>query len=277
MVLSTLTHAASRSVCGAHPLRTSSAHPLPISKRSCIRLQAADSDVDDDEQAIEALKAAIKVAHVAADGASLTTLAAELEALNPTERCATSPLLDGYWETIFASRPAEWTAGGRVRHIIEWAARPPDGSGVLSLGPGTPGILTDVRGKTWDDVAEGRGAYVQRARGRFGSKEVRGTYTWLGGDAWNLEYVSRARLLFGVPIWRERLGAPEMLDLDYGIRPTFVDGELMVLRSPAVSAGDTELRTARVYILKRMRNRLWQDGSFTGLSDRPVFGFDLEP
>ena len=89
--------------------------------------------------------------------------------------------------------------------------------------------------------------------------------------------VSRARLLFGIPIWRRQLGAPDRVDLDYAVRPTFVDGELCVLRSPAVCAGDAELRRERVYILKRMRNRLWQDGSFTGLSDRPVFGFELDP
>ena len=128
-----------------------------------------------------------------------------------------------------------------------------------------------------DDVAEGRGAYVQRARGRFGSKEVRGTFTWLGGEAWDLQYVSRARLLFGIPIWKKRLEVPETLDLDYGIRPTFVDGELCVLRAPAITAGDAELRGGRVYLLKRMRNRLWQDDSFVGMSDKPVFGFELDP
>ena len=238
-----------------------------------------EEDEEDAEEALENLKFAVKVAHMAGDSASLFSLASELEALNPSERCATSPLLDGYWETIYASAPAAWTGGGRVRHIIEWAPASSESGrkGVTALGPGAPGILAGIRGEKWDDVAEGRGAYVQRSRRRFGSSEVRATYTWLGGEAWDIRYVSRARLLFGIPIWKRRLGAPECFDLDYAVRPTFVDGELCVMRAPAVSAGDAELRGGRVYILKRMRNRLWQDGSFTGLSDKPVLGFELEP
>ena len=52
-------------------------------------------------------------------------------------------------------------------HIIEsWS---PD-----SLGPGAPGILAGPTGARWDDVADGRGAYVQRARLRFGSSEGEG-------------------------------------------------------------------------------------------------------
>ena len=77
--------------------------------------------------------------------------------------------------------------------------------------------------------------------------------------------MSQARLLLGIPIWRRRLVTPVTLDLDYGIRPTFVDGELCVLRAPAITAGDDELRAGRVYLLKRMRNRLWQDDSFVDM------------
>ena len=239
-----------------------------------VRLQA-DNDDDDGEAARENIKLAIKAAHVAGDSKGLLQLAVALEKLNPSDRPATSPLLDGYWETIFSSAPARWSGGGRLRHIIEWA--PYSESPYTSQGPGAPGILEDIRGNRWDDVADGRGAYVQRARRRFGSSEIRSTYTWLGGEAWDVRFVSQARLLFGIPIWRRQLGAPDRVDLDYAVRPTFVDGELCVLRSPAVCAGDAELRRERVYILKRMRNRLWQDGSFTGLSDRPVFGFELDP
>ena len=43
-------------------------------------------------------------------------------------------------------------------------------------------------------------------------------------------------------------------------------------------AGPQPLRPERVYLLRRMKNRLDQgDGSFKGLSDRPVMGFELEP
>ena len=62
------------------------------------------------------------------------------------------------------------------------------------------------------------------------------------------------------------------------MRPTFVDGELCILRAPAVYAGPQPLRPERVYLLRRMKNRLDQgDGSVKGLSDRPVMGFELEP
>ena len=61
------------------------------------------------------------------------------------------------------------------------------------------------------------------------------------------------------------------------MRPVYIDGELMVLRAPAVLAADVELRAERLYLLRRMRNRLWQDGSFKGLSDKPLLGFELEP
>ena len=248
------------------------ASPLPV---RCLITMAGFPAARDDayEDETTTLKAAVRVAHAAGDSVYLSELIHSLEALNPTERCATSPLIEGYWETLFASAPAAWTSGGRLRHIIEYDATPRG-----DLGPGAPGILAGPRGNRWDDVSDGRGAYVQRAKLRFGSSEVRATYTWLGGDAWALEYVSRARLLFGLPIWKRRLRGPGPVDLDHAVRPTYVDGDLCILRSPAVSAGDCELRPERFYLLRRMKNRLWQgDGSFKGLSDRPVFGFDLDP
>lgn len=184
---------------------------------------------------------------------------------------ATSPLIEGYWDTIFTSAAPHWSRGGHVRHVIEWWS-------ASDVGPGAPGLLTGPRGGRWDDVADGRGAYVQRSRVAIGSREVRATYTWLGGEAWDLTYVSSARLLFGVPLWRRTLtSAPPSTDLDHSIRPTFVDGDFLVLRAPAVLAGDRELRAARVWLLKRRRNRLWQDGSFQGLSDKPIMGFELDP
>tara|TARA_B110001452_G_scaffold144335_1_gene120037 strand:- start:912 stop:1619 length:708 start_codon:yes stop_codon:yes gene_type:complete len=235
-------------------------------------MMGAFPEADDDAYADETtdIKRAIVLAHSVADGVALRKLVDELEPLNPTERCATSPLLEGYWETIYASAPADWSRGGRVRHAIEaWSQ--------YNDSPGATGILAGPRGNSWTDVADGRGAYVQRARRRFGSSEVRATYTWLGGEAWDVEYVSRARLLFGVPVWRWPVRAPASVDFDHEVRPTYVDGDACVLRAPAVFAGNRELRPERVYLLRRMKNRLWQDGSFTGLTDKPVFGFDLDP
>ena len=217
------------------------------------------------------IKAAIMIAHAANDSKDLPRLIKKLEVLNPTERCATSPLLDGHWETLFTSIPAAWTRGGRLQHIIEsWCT-------AEQLGPGAPGILAGPAGNRWDDVADGRGAYVQRARRRFGSREVRATYTWIGGDTWNVQFVSEARLIFGIPVWRRHVRAPLNTDFDYAIRPTFLDGELCVLRAPAVLVDDIELRGERLYLLRRKRNRLWQDGTFQGLTDRPLFGFELDP
>lgn len=230
---------------------------------------AADDDAYLDAP-IEELKAHMSIARASNDRAKLSELVDALEALNPTDRCATSPLLDGYWETVYASPEPCWARGRPVLHVIEsWCPQ--------NLGPGAPGVLANPRGELWSDVAKGRGAYVQRARLRWGTIELRATYQWLGGESWDVEFVSRARLLFGLPLWRAPLLAPLPSDLDHGVRPTYVDGELCILRAPACTAGQTTLRSERVYLLRRRRNRLWQDGSFKGLSDRPLVGFDLDP
>ena len=226
----------------------------------------------DDEDETAPIKRAIALAHRTGDRTGLLERVAALEALNPIERCATSPLLDGHWATVVASPAASWARGStRIMHVIEsWS--PPRG-----LGPGAPGVLASPSGALWADVAEGRGAYVQRARLRFGSCELRATYRWLGGENWDVEYVSRARLLLGLPLWKRRVEAWNC-DLDHAVRPTFVDGDCCILRAPAVTAGaDVELRPERVWMLRRLKNRLWQDSTFVGLSDRPLAGFDLDP
>lgn len=136
-----------------------------------------------------------------------------------------------------------------------------------------PGLLQRPDGSLWADVRRGHGAYVQRSKHRFGTDELRARYTWLGGDEWALEFISRSRLLFGVRIWSRRIpsSAAEPPDLDHALRPTFVDGEWLVLRAPPVFAGESELRAERVYLLRRLRNRMWQDSTFKGLSDSGVF------
>ena len=59
----------------------------------------------------------------------------------------------------------------------------------------------------------------------------------LGGDAWSIDYERFVLSLLGMPVWRRRVRR-RAADLDWGIRPTFLDGELLVLRAPAVAAGE---------------------------------------
>ena len=194
--------------------------PVPA-RRGRVAMDAFPERVDSYEDETTSLKAAIRVAHVAGDSAGLRALVESLELLNPTERCATSPLLDGFWETLYASKPAAWTRGGRLRHVIEsWSEGDAPGMG-MSSSPGMPGLLSGPRGTAWTDVAEGRGAYVQRARLRFGfSRELRATYNWLGGDAWEVRHVSQARLLLGIPLWRRTVRDGVSVDLDPNTSPS---------------------------------------------------------
>lgn len=248
------------------------------------------SDVDE-------VKHALLVAELAGDVASIERLVMALEPLCDVDRIGCTPLLDGFWQHVWASSPPRWAQSGAMRHAIESAAPPDfvptstatsgglmqddrcDGEGGVegvaspADSPGLPGLRAGPRGALWDDVSQGRGAYVQRARlGPLRSRELRATYTWLGGDAWDLEFVSRAVLLFGIiPIFRRRIKDPkDQADLDHALAPTFVDGEYLVLRSPAVVVAgvNVELRAPRVYLLRRQRNRLWQDNSFQGATDK---------
>ena len=239
---------------------------------------AAGSDDD-----IDLLIAEIGAAARAGDGSHVRELVDKLEPLCEVDRCATSPLLDGYWETIFASERPRWAhKGGRMRHAIESASIAPlsdeeeaplVGSS-LDYSPGRTGLRSGPTGVLWED-SKGRGAYVQRSRkGLFGTREVRATYTWLGGYAWELEYVSKSWLWLGIPWRRKKLtreAAERDADLDHALRPTYVDGELLVLRAPAVNAGEVQLRAERLYVLERLRNRLWQDNSYVGVSERAGF------
>jgi len=221
------------------------------------------------------VKYAIAVAVAARDGIRLGQLVDELEPLCEVERPATSPLIDGTWEEVFSSSPPRWTRARRLCHSIESAA-PSSPSPVTELsgpptrsagGRGARSLRSSPAGTLWDDVRSGRGAYVQRARALMGTREVRATYSWLGGEQWELTFVSASRLLLGIPLWSSPVADADA-DLDHCLRPTYVDGSFLVLRSPAVCVGDVELRTERVYLLRRQRNPLWQDDTFVGLSDR---------
>ena len=240
-------------------------------------------DLTDDVSVKEAIVATLQLTCSEDERASrLRFLAEALEPLCEIDRLGTSPLVDGYWELFYAdSPPAWWGRHGRVRHAIESAAptQRPTGDddvapadSVSGTSPGAPGLRTGPRGGEWNDVSEGRGAYVQRCRRNlFLTTELRATYTWLGGEAWELTFVSRKQLLFGaLPVWRSRSSTLQLSsDLDHALRPTFVDGDYLILRTPAVTAGgDVVLRSKRMYMLRRLRNRLWQDNDFVGMSDR---------
>ena len=57
------------------------------------------------------------------NSAKIDTLVSALEPLCETDRCATSPLLDGYWDVIYASNVPQWAQQayrkGRLQHAIE--------------------------------------------------------------------------------------------------------------------------------------------------------------
>uniref|UniRef100_A0A7S0IPB2 Uncharacterized protein n=1 Tax=Calcidiscus leptoporus TaxID=127549 RepID=A0A7S0IPB2_9EUKA len=226
-------------------------------------------NVDDIKEAIFAACAA------GAEGRkTLRVLVTQLEPLCEVERCGTSALLDGYWRSVYVSDSPAWTRGSREL-IFGIESFTPEGREIAgtAMSPGTPGLLTGPAGNLWRDVSAGRGVCVQRACGRLSTREVRATYTWLGGDAWDLHFASRTVLLLGLPIWRRPASALG-IDLDHGLCPTYVDGELLIMRSPAVRAGKDQLRAGRVYLLRRLKNQLWQDNSFRGLTDVVPLGID---
>ena len=254
-------------------------------------MRAPPPDVDELKAAIERAEATRGALPDATD-AMLAALIQPLEACGDVEeRVAASPLLDGWWRSVYASHTPQWAEGSTDPLVfgIESYLRPP-GDGLATRGvrrrkglltcssPASPGLIRGPAGAAWSDVSGGRCALAQRARGRLGfASEVRATYTWLGGEVWELAFVSRARLLLGMPLWMRSLrrrGRDLDPDLDHGIRPTYVDGELLVLRTPPVSVGELELRPARVYLMRRLRNRLWQDGGFMGLTDRIPMGVE---
>ena len=101
LLLLPLSHAILRvpaaSVARALPAARRRGIPLP-SRRGPVAMDAFPERVYSYEDETTSLKAAIRVALVAGDKEDVRTLVDALERLNPTERCATSPLLDGYWE-----------------------------------------------------------------------------------------------------------------------------------------------------------------------------------
>ena len=152
----------------------------------------------------DALRLDLAAAAAEQDRPRLASLIDELERLRETEdRCATSVLLDGFWETVYASESPAWARGGRLRHAIEYslpvapplpreptdpppdATHPPTERGSGDVGWTTqaatqvtgsalsgPGLLQRPDGSLWADVRRGHGAYVQRSKHRFGTDEA---------------------------------------------------------------------------------------------------------
>ena len=58
---------------------------------------------------------------------------------NPNPDPNPNPNPNRYWETLYASTPAAWTRGRRLRHVIEsWSEGDAPGMGTSS-SPGVPG------------------------------------------------------------------------------------------------------------------------------------------
>ena len=165
---------------------------------------------------------------------SLESALVQLEESNPTERPASSPLLDGMWSTQWFSSAPRWTrlpfVSRTMWHHID-----------TSHGKGGPG------------------RYTQRVRvaGIF-LAHATGSICALGGGDLRVEYERYSLSFLGIPLFRRSVYQFDA-DLDHALRPTFLDGDSCVLRADAVCAGPSRvLRPARTYVLRRDRHALWQ-------------------
>ncbi|KAL3896310.1 MAG: hypothetical protein SGPRY_013299, partial [Prymnesium sp.] len=158
-----------------------------------------------------------------------------LEEINPCERPASSPLLDGRWTTAWVSKPPLWSASfplrtRRLTHSLD----------------------------IFQSNAPGR--YTQSCRvGGLLRAKIEGTCTPLGGDNLRIEFDPTIKFsLLGITLFTRPLD-PNGSDLDHAMQPTFVDGDTCILRAAAVYAGVSRvLRPERIYILRRERSRYWQ-------------------
>lgn len=173
---------------------------------------------------------------------SVPELVAALEARGLDDdlgaRPAASPLLEGDWETLWVSEPPRWTRRWPLRRAQR---------------------LTHVIRGGWTGLEPGH--YVQRVGGGLLRGECTAQWSELGGEAWSVGWRSCRLTLLGLRVWRHDALRADA-DFDYDVRPTFVDGDLCVLRSPAVVAGACELRAGRIYVLRRLRHRLWNGDGF---------------
>ena len=100
---------------------------------------------------------------------------------------------------------------------------------------------------SWLEVQKGwtglePGHYVQRVGGGLLRGECTAQWSELGGEAWSVGWRSCRLTLLGLRVWRHDALRADA-DFDYDVWPTFVDGDLCVLRSPAVVAGGKNLRS----------------------------------
>jgi len=156
----------------------------------------------------------------------------QLEKMNPTERPAASPLIDGQWKVMWASSRPQWIqqlplAGQRITHLFD---------------------LSSINRS---------GTYKQKLRLAFLlAAEVEGECSALGGDHLHLIFGGKLRIsLLGITIARRDV---EVSDLDHSLQLTFLDGDTLILRAPPVCAGSTVLRPERTYLLSRLRHAFWQ-------------------
>jgi hypothetical protein len=159
-------------------------------------------------------------------------LLALLEQNNPTDRPATSPLLDGVWTPLWTKNVAPL-----------WAENLPFarlGRADLSLKfdlsePGAPGL------------------YRHRMRiRRVLCADVEASCSALGGWDLRTEYRPGVRIsVLGVPLFRLGLD-PLSSDLDHDLEVTFLDGTMLILRAARVTV------PARIYVLQRQRHEFWQ-------------------
>lgn len=188
---------------------------------------------------VEALKAEIVdvVASGAAEPEAVRSRIALLESMDIHDRPAGSPLLDGRWKTVWSDGAPRWARLGPLTHAIEG------------------GWLGDKPSR-----------YSQCSNRLGVGLALHASYTSLGGDDWELDFDLFELTVLGLPLWRRRVRRREA-DLDHGIRPTFLDGEMCVLRAPAVQADTIELRPERIYVMSRIRNVLNNDMEVMGSSN----------
>ena len=161
-----------------------------------------------------------------------------LEAHNPTERPATSPLLDGLWRVTWAKNvPPVWATNLPFYND-------PQSQLLLELDlsePGRPGL------------------YRQRIRIGILCADVEGQCSALGGNDLSIQFRRGVRVsISGLPVFRMGLDSLSS-DLDHDLRVTYLDGTMLIMRAAQVTVGSRVLRPARMYVLERQRHEVfWQ-------------------
>lgn len=215
--------------------------------RACSSMQAAPLSTDSYKLQLAAFARALaptrwdeRPANAEAVEPEILEILALLELNNPTDRPATSPLLDGVWAPLWTKNlPPAWAKNLPLLSRI--------GRAELSLK---------------FDLSEPHAPGLYRQRVRIGSvvcADVEASCSALGGKDLRTEYRPDVRLsiLGAVPLFRRGLD-PLSSDLDHDLEVTFLDGTMLVLRAAQVTVGSRVLRPARIYVLQRQRHEYWQ-------------------